>query len=207
MLRIALTGGIATGKSYVLNRFRELGVPALDADEIAHGVTAAGTEATTAIAQRFGSEVLDATGAVDRGRLGPIVFGDSDARRELEAIVHPAVRRSIEAGLRALERLGSPLAVVDIPLLFETGRSQEFDSVIATVCPELLQIQRLIERGLTEPEARQRIAAQIPAEDKAARADYVIRTDGSFEATDHQIRSVLSALNERAAVPDSSGNN
>jgi dephospho-CoA kinase len=199
VLRFALTGGIATGKSYVLNRLRELGVPALDADEIAHGVTAAGTEATTAIAKRFGGEVLDSTGAVDRAKLGPIVFGDADARRDLEAIVHPAVRRSIEAGLRALERLGSPLAVVDIPLLFETGRSQEFDGVIATVCPEPLQIHRLIERGLTEHEARQRIAAQIPAEHKAASADYVIRTDGSFEDTNREIESILSALNDRAA--------
>jgi dephospho-CoA kinase len=199
VLRFALTGGIATGKSYVLNRLRELGVPALDADEIAHGVTAAGTEATTAIATRFGNQILDSSGAVDRGKLGPIVFGDPHARRDLEAIVHPAVRRSIEAGLRALERLGSPLAIVDIPLLFETGRSQEFDGVIATVCSEPLQIQRLIERGLNERDARQRIAAQIPAEVKAARADYVIRTDGSFDATDREIVTVLSALNHRAA--------
>jgi dephospho-CoA kinase len=202
VLRIALTGGIATGKSYVLSRFRDLGVPALDADEIAHGVTAAGTEATTAIAKRFGNQILDSSGAVDRGKLGRIVFGDAGARRDLEGIVHPAVRRSIEAGLRALERLGSPLAIVDIPLLFETGRSREFDGVIATVCPEPLQVQRLIDRGLTEHEARQRIAAQIPAEDKAARADYVIRTDGSFEATDREIESVLSALNERVASRD-----
>jgi dephospho-CoA kinase len=198
MLRIALTGGIATGKSYVLNRLRELGVPALDADEIAHGVTAAGTEATTAIAKRFGPDVLDSTGAVDRGKLGRIVFEDADARRDLEAIVHPAVRRAIEAGLRALERLGSPLAVVDIPLLFETGRAREFDGVIATVCPEPLQFQRLIDRGLNDREARQRIAAQIPAEEKAARADYVIRTDGSFDETDSVITTVLATLHDRS---------
>jgi dephospho-CoA kinase len=93
MLKIALTGGIATGKSYVLDRFRRLGVPCLDADDLAHGVTAAGTEATAAIAARFGEDVLAADGAVDRKKLGPIVFADASAPRELEAIVHPAVPR------------------------------------------------------------------------------------------------------------------
>ena len=98
MLKIALTGGIATGKSYVLDQFRRRGVPCLDADELAHGVTAAGTEATAAIAARFGAEILAADGSVDRKKLGPIVFADPAARRELEAIVHPGVHRAIAAG-------------------------------------------------------------------------------------------------------------
>src|SRR5689334_24562182 len=102
MQRIALTGGIATGKSYVLARFAARGVPCLDADEIAHGVMARGTEATAAIAARFGAEVLGSDGAVDRGRLGPIVFADPVARRDLEAIVHPGVYRAIEAAVRGL---------------------------------------------------------------------------------------------------------
>src|SRR5215468_6372543 len=120
MLRVALTGGAATGKSYVLDQFRRAGVPVLVADDLAHGVTAAGTEATAAIAARFGQHVLSADGSVDRQVLGPIVFADATARRELEAIVHPAVYRVIEAGLRAFELTGSyPFAVVDVPLLYE----------------------------------------------------------------------------------------
>src|SRR3954466_1153090 len=132
MLRIALTGGIATGKSYVLDQFRRRGIPCLDADELAHGVTAAGTEATTAIAARFGADVLAPDGSVDRARLGPFVFADAAARRELEALVHPAVYRAIAAGLRAFEKLGAALAVVDIPLLYESGHEGDFDHVIVT---------------------------------------------------------------------------
>src|SRR3954469_15980053 len=98
MLKAALTGGIATGKSYVLDRLRARGIPCLDADELAHGVTAAGTEASAAIAARFGVEVLDPAGGVDRGKLGPLVFADAAARRDLERIVHPAVYRAITAG-------------------------------------------------------------------------------------------------------------
>ena len=133
MLKIALTGGIASGKSYVLDQFRRRGVPCLDADELAHGVTAAGTEATAAIAARFGVEFLAADGSVDRQMLGPIVFADPTARRELEAMVHPAVYRAITAGLRAFELMGGgAFAVVDVPLLFETGAEKKFDRVIAT---------------------------------------------------------------------------
>src|SRR3954454_6010805 len=101
MLRIALTGSIATGKSYVLERFQQRGVPCLDADDLAHGVMAPGTEASQAIAERLGPGVLDSEGAVNRRALAPIVFGDEVARRDLERIVHPAVYRAIAAGLRA----------------------------------------------------------------------------------------------------------
>ena len=114
MLKVALTGGIATGKSHVLEQFRRRGVPCLDADLLAHGVTAAGTEASSAIAARFGQDVLAADGSVDRARLAPIVFADPAARRELEAMVHPAVYRAIRAGLRAFE--------LELPELAAGGR-------------------------------------------------------------------------------------
>src|SRR5262245_47896371 len=159
MLKVALTGGIATGKSYVLERFRRRGVPCLDADALAHGVQAAGTEATIAIAARFGTDVLAADGSVDRAKLGPIVFADASARRELEAIVHPAVYRAIEAGMRAFELTGAyPYAVIDVPLLYETGSVKKFDRVIATVCATDVQLARLVERGLSDAAARQRLA-------------------------------------------------
>jgi dephospho-CoA kinase len=194
VLKVALTGGIATGKSYVMSVLRRNGVACLDADDLAHGVMAAGTEATQQIAERFGTDVLDASGAVDRTRLGPIVFADAAARRDLEAIVHPAVYRAISAGLRAFEMLGLPLAVVDIPLLHETGRAAQFDRVIATACARDTQIARLRARGLNEADAERRLAAQMPAQEKAARADFVIWTDGTFDETDAQVRSLLAAL-------------
>lgn len=194
MVTVALTGGIATGKSHVLERFRALGAACLDADELAHGATAAGTEATQAIAARFGADMLDPDGAVNRRKLGPLVFADAAARRDLEAIVHPAVYRAITAGLRAFELTGSRIAIVDIPLLYETTGNRRFERVIATVCSPALQVARLMARGLSETDAHQRLAAQMPAEEKAARADFVIRTDGSYQETDAQVRSIWSQL-------------
>lgn len=194
MRTIGLTGGIATGKSYVAERLRARGIPVLDADVLAHGVMAAGTEATAAIAERFGPEILAGDGSVDRARLGPIVFADAAARRDLEAIVHPAVRRAVTAGLRAFEMLGAPLAVVDVPLLFESGQAAEYDSIIATLCAPALQLQRLRARGMTEEAARQRLDAQLSAAEKAARADFVIRTDGPFAETDARIDEVVRLL-------------
>jgi len=191
MLKVALTGGIATGKSYVLERFRRLGVPCLDADALAHGVMASGTEATRAIAARFGADILDVDGAVNRKKLAAIVFADASARRDLEAIVHPAVYRAIAAGLRAFELIGdSPLAVVDVPLLYETGRAGDFDRVVATLCPPSMQLARLEDRGLSHADALQRLAAQMPAQEKATRADFLIRTDGTPEDTDAQVERI-----------------
>jgi dephospho-CoA kinase len=195
MVKVGLTGGIATGKSYVLDQFRRRGVPCLDADELAHGVTAAGTEATAAIAERFGADILAADGSVDRGRLGPIVFADPAARRELEAIVHPAVYRAIQAGIRGFELVGDgAVAVVDVPLLYETGAENSFDKVIVTSCAPETQIARLVARGLGEDAARQRLAAQWPTERKTARADFVVTTDGTFDQTDEQVTKILGNL-------------
>jgi dephospho-CoA kinase len=194
MLRVALTGGIATGKSHVLEQLRKRGVACLDADALVHGVQAAGTEATAAIAARFGAEVLAPDGSVDRAKLGPLVFAEDAARRELEAIVHPAVYRAIAAGLRGLELLGDPIAVVDVPLLYETGAERDFDRVVVTACSPETQTARLLARGLTEDAARQRLAAQWPTERKVERADFVIRTDGTLEETNRQIDDVLKGL-------------
>ena len=195
MLKVALTGGIATGKSYVLEQFRRRGVPCLDADELVHGVTAAGTEATSAIATRFGPEILTPDGAVDRAELGPIVFADPAARRELEAIVHPAVYRAIAAGLRGFALTGDyRFAIVDIPLLYETGAEKDFDRVIVTACAPETQMRRLLKRGMTEEAARQRLAAQWPPEQKTSRAHFVIETDGSFAQTDQQVERLLETL-------------
>lgn len=195
LLKVALTGGIATGKSYVLARFRDLGIPGLDSDALVHGIQAPGTEATAAIAARFGAGVLAPDGSVDRAKLAPMVFADPSARRELESIVHPAVYRAIAAGLRGFERIGgAPYAIVDVPLLFETGHAGDFDRVIVTACAPETQLTRLRGRGLSEEAARQRLAAQWPTAEKAARAQFVITTDGAFEDTDRQIAAVDAEL-------------
>ena len=195
MLRIALTGGIATGKSYVLEQLRRRGVPCLDSDSLVHGITSAGTEAAAAIAARFGADILARDGSVDRAKLGPVVFADPAARADLERIVHPAVYRAIEAGLRGFERMGDvPFAVVDVPLLYETGAADTFDRVVVTACPSELQLARLRERGMGDVEARQRLAAQWPTDEKASRADFVIATDGTFDDTNRQIDAVVNAL-------------
>jgi dephospho-CoA kinase len=195
MLRVALTGGIATGKTYVLDRFGAHGAACLDADRLAHGVMAAGTEASRAIATRFGADVLDANGAVDRRKLARIVFADDEARRDLEAIVHPGVWRAVEAALRGLERAGgTDVAIVEVPLLHETGRATAFDRVIATVCPPDLQLARLMARGLAEPDARARLAAQMPAAEKGRRADFLIDTGGSLAETDRQVDGIWTRL-------------
>ena len=197
---MALTGGIATGKSYVLVRFQRLGVPCLDSDALAHGVTAAGTEATQQIAARFGADVLAADGSIDRRKLGPIVFADPAARRDLEAIVHPGVYRAITAGIRGFELSGgAPYVVVDVPLLFETGHADEFDRIVVTACDSEKQLARLRERGLGEEAARQRLAAQWPTAEKVARAHYVIRTDGSFGDTDRQVDEINRRLRNGSA--------
>jgi dephospho-CoA kinase len=130
----------------------------------------------------------------DRARLGEIVFDDAGARRDLEAIIHPEVRAAIERFFAALPP-GTPLAVADIPLLFETGRERDFDIVIAAVCDEAMQIDRVIKRDrLSREQAERRVRAQLPTEQKARRADFVIRTDGTFEETDQQIRTVVERL-------------
>jgi dephospho-CoA kinase len=195
VLRVALTGGIATGKSYVLGRFRQRGVPCLDADQLAHGVEAAGTEATAQIAARFGTGVLAADGSVNRAKLGTIVFADPAARRELEAIVHPAVYRAIAAGLRAFElEAVHPFAVVDVPLLFESGYEKQFDRVVVTACRPDIQLARLRARGMSDDEAQRRIAAQWPTDRKIPGATYVVRTDGAFEETDRQVNEIYDKL-------------
>lgn len=194
MLRIGLTGGIATGKSTVLRRFAAHGVPVIDADAVARAVVAPGTPGAAAVARRFGPSVMRADGTIDRQALGAIVFGDTAARADLEAIVHPAVRRAIVAWLASLPT-DTRLAIADIPLLFETGRAADFDVVIVTTCEPGEQLRRLVRRdGLTEEAARQRIAAQWPLAEKTRRADHVIDTGGSLAETEAAVDALLARL-------------
>src|SRR5688500_9074771 len=130
MRRIALTGGIATGKSHVRRRFEELGVPTIDADTLAREAVAPDTEGLAAVVRTFGAGILDASGALDRKKLAAIVVSDEDARRRLEAIVHPAVREATDRWFASLDERRHPIAIADIPLLYEVGRDRDFDGVI-----------------------------------------------------------------------------
>jgi len=198
VLRIALTGGIATGKSYVARRLAEAGIPIVDADRIARDLVVAGTPTLAAIRDRFGPGVLRDDGALDRQRLGEIVFRDPVARYDLEAITHPAIRAAIDAFFEQLPS-ETRCALADIPLLYETGRESAFDRVIVVACTPMLQLQRVMARDrLTREQAQQRLMAQLPIEEKARRADYVVRTGGTFEETDAQVEEVRRAL---AGVP------
>ena len=196
MLKVALTGGIATGKSYCLARFERLGVAVIDADRLAREAVEPGAPALEAIRARFGPEVFLSTGALDRQRLGAIVFHEARARRDLEAIVHPEVYRRIKAWSLEVEAGGHhSLAMADIPLLFETGHEHEFDRVVVVACAPARQIERLRARnGLSEEEARRRLDAQWPIARKIARASHVIMTDGTFTDTDEQTDRVHRAL-------------
>ncbi len=194
MLRVALTGGIATGKSVVRDEFARLGVPTSDADQLARAVVAPGTPGLEAVVRRFGRGILLPDGSLDRKALGTIVFADPAARADLEAIVHPAVREATDVWLASLPA-ETPFAVCDIPLLFEAGREGDFGRIIVTACEPATQLARLVRRHPPPPdEARARIAAQWPLDEKLRRADYIIRTDGTFAETDRLVREVYRAL-------------
>jgi len=200
MRRVALTGGIATGKSYVRAQFEKRGVPTIDADTLARDAVAAGTPGLAAVIDRFGRDVLAPAGTLDRHKLASIVFMDPEARRDLEAIVHPAVREATSGWFDALDPARYSVAIADIPLLYEVGRERDFDAVIVTAVDPETQVRRVIDRdGASDAEARQRLAAQLPIEDKVRRADFVIHTDGTFEQTDEQVRRVLEQLQADAA--------
>ena len=194
MLQAALTGGIATGKSYSLGRFQALGVPVLDADHLARLAVAPGTPGLTAVVERFGPAMLRGDGTLDRAALAALVFADRGARADLEAIVHPDVYRRIREWFARLPP-GTAVAIADIPLLFETGHEHDFDSVVVAACSAEEQLRRLVERdGLNAADARARLAAQWPIAEKARRADHVIDTGGTFAETDAEIRRVYDEL-------------
>jgi dephospho-CoA kinase len=198
MLRVALTGGIGTGKSYVALRLAAAGVPVVDADRLAREVVAPGTPALATVVERFGHDVLAEDGGLRRQALASLVFADPQARHDLEAIIHPVVRRNIEAFFDALPP-DTGVAVADIPLLYETNRAADFDAVIVAACPPEIQIARVMARdGVSEASAKRRIAAQLPIGEKVRQADYVIDTSGTFEQTDAGTARVLAALRGRA---------
>ena len=198
MLRAALTGGIATGKSFCLSRFAAAGAAVIDADQLAHQAVDRGSDGLKEVVRRFGGDVLLPDGALNRKALGRIVFSDASARADLEAIVHPRVYRQIDQWFADLPA-GTRVGLADIPLLFETGHEHDFERVVVCACDPAEQLRRLTSRDrLDVGEARARIAAQWPISEKIRRADYVIMTDWTFPETESQVRKVFEILSAQA---------
>ena len=192
-MRVGLTGGVASGKSTVAASLEDLGAVVVDADALAREVVAPGTPGLADVVAEFGTEVLGPDGALDRARLGALVFADPARRAALEAIIHPLVR----ARARALEEAAPAGAVVvhDIPLLVETGQASSFDAVVVVDVPVEVQVARAVrERGWSEEEARSRIAAQASREERLAVATYVIDNAGTAEDLRQRVAEVFDQL-------------
>src|SRR5438128_8070884 len=201
MLNVALTGNIAAGKSTVVDLFQRWGATSIDADALAREAQAPGGEVLAAIAGRFGADVLASDGSLDRAALRGKVMGDQAALDALNQIVHPAVRRRRDELLREARAGGDLLVVNDIPLLFEVLDPAQFDAVVLVHASEPLRRTRLrAMRGLSNDEADRMIAAQMPAERKRARSDFVIENDGSLAELERRARAVFDELRRRAAV-------
>lgn len=181
MLRVGLTGNIASGKSEVARVWKRLGATVIDADVLARRAVEPGSPALAAIVREWGRGVLDATGALDRDALRAIVFRHAAARQKLEDIVHPAVAVLRDEETRAAAERGATLVVADIPLLFEVGLQDEFDRVVLVDAPAELRLERLVHhRGLEREEAQRMIAAQMPVARKRPLADVVIDNLGTL---------------------------
>ncbi|MFJ2672430.1 dephospho-CoA kinase [Streptomyces sp. NPDC088551] len=199
MLRLGLTGGIGSGKSEVSRLLTSYGAVLIDSDRIAREVVEPGTPGLAAVVAEFGPGVLTPDGALDRPKLGAIVFGDPDRLRALNAIVHPLVRaRSAE-----LETAAGPDSIVvhDVPLLVENGMEALYDLVVVVDASPETQLDRLVRlRGMAESEARKRMEAQAGRERRRAAADVVIDNDGPLEELEPQVRRVWQTLEDRAAA-------
>jgi len=198
MLNVGLTGNIAAGKSTVVDLFRGWGATIIDADQLAREAQAPGTDVLTAIVRRFGGDVLAPDGTLDRAALRAKVMGDDRALAALNAIVHPAVQRRRTQLLDEARARGDAVVINDIPLLFEALDPAQFDVVVLVDAPAAVRRARLrLLRGLSNAEADRMIAAQMPADRKRPRADYVIDNDDSRDALEARARAVFEALTER----------
>lgn len=201
MLRVGLTGGYATGKSYVAGELERLGAKIIYADRLGHEVLLPSGEAYAPTLRLFGPDILGVDGLIDRRRLGQIVFGRPEQLKELSDIVHPGVRR-LEAKLVAAYVGRDPGAVVvtEAAILIETGRYKDFDRLIVTVCSLETQILRAIKRDhISRGEVMERVGRQMPSDQKQAYAHYVVNTDGPKTATAARVASIYSELSKLAS--------
>ncbi|WP_222862873.1 dephospho-CoA kinase [Geothermobacter ehrlichii] len=192
---LGITGNIASGKSRVAARMVELGAVALSADQLAREAVGPGSDTLTKLVAVFGDAILAADGSLDRPRLAEIVFADAEARKRLEAITHPAIARLAEERLRRLRQEGHRLVVYEAPLLFEAGAEGRVDRVLVVLAATEVRLARLMARdGLEREAALSRIRAQMPQEEKAARADYVIDNSGDWEDCRRQVDDLYRRL-------------
>ncbi|HZS51946.1 MAG TPA: dephospho-CoA kinase [Bryobacterales bacterium] len=200
ILKVGLTGGLATGKTHVGRVLAGLGCHVLSADELGHQVLLPGGEAYNDVVKEFGPGILAADGRIDRRLLAAQVFDRPERLEKLNSLVHPHVVKREELWLSELEaRQPGAIAVVEAAILIETGSYKRFDRLILTVCSPELQMRRHMERsGDSEAETRARLARQMPLEIKRRYADYVIDTSGSREDTDRQVREVFAKLRQDA---------
>jgi dephospho-CoA kinase len=183
VLRVGLTGGIASGKSAVAQRWRRRGIPVLDADRLVHALYEPGEAGAAAVAEEFGPDLLDTRGAVDRPRLARLVFADPEAVARLNARVHPLVRGETERWLAGREQEGHAVAVVEATLLVENAGRERFDRLVAVSASEDLRLARALARdpGATREAVLARMSAQLPDDERAAACDFVLVNDGSLE--------------------------
>jgi dephospho-CoA kinase len=200
MLRVGLTGGIASGKSTVAFMLREADCLVLEADPLGHEMLEPGQASYDEIVREFGEGILDADEKVDRGKLGAIVFSDSAKRARLNQILHPRILEVVRKWFAALDRPGGPeFAFVEAALIFEAGFQKDFDRIIVCWCRPEQQIDRLLERGLSLEQARLRIAAQMSIDEKRRLADDVIDCSGLVEDTARQVAQVLEKIKQLSA--------
>lgn len=198
MLKVGLTGSIAVGKSFVTSVLGELGAQVMDADQTARAVVEPGTPGLAEVIETFGPQVLQPDGRLDRAKLGEIVFHDEAKRQRLNQIVHPLVMAAQDEQLRRWEEADPQgVAVVDAALMIESGGYRRFDKLVVVFCRPEIQLARLMRRnGLSEDEARQRIAAQMPQEEKKGYADYLLDTSNDFDDTRRQVEKLYAELRE-----------
>lgn len=200
LLIAGLTGNVGAGKSTVAELWRRAGVPVASADEFARRVVAPGSPALARVAELFGPEALGPDGAMDRAAVRRIVFRDPEARRRLEAVVHPEVKRLRDEWTAKQRAAGVRLAAWEVPLLFETGMEREVDAVVLVDAPASLRRRRIMEtRGVNEAEADAVIAAQQPAEEKRPLAGWVVENGGTRAELAARAAQVLNDLRRRAA--------
>ena len=194
MKTFGLTGGLGMGKSAAAEILRDQGVPVVDTDELARQLVQPGEPALAEIQNAFGQEILAPDGHLRRAELARIVFADAAEREKLEAILHPPIRAAWLARVESWRKDNRPLAVVVIPLLFETRAETFFDKIICVACSAASQHQRLLARGWNEEQIRQRTAAQWPVATKIARADFVVWTEGTLAVHRQQLEQILKKL-------------
>jgi len=202
LIKVGLTGGIATGKSITLDHWQQAGAVGIDADVLAHRALTPKTPTWVEVVRAFGTKILNGDGTVNRPKLGKIVFADEKKREALNRIIHPAVEKMWTEDMEKLERKGAAeIAVVAIPLLYEVVAETNFDCVVVVGCCEPTQLARLTRKGLSKAEACARIRAQWPLQMKMDRADFVIWNDGLLEVLHQQAETIWANLKETYHAP------